>query len=464
MHKDLNLLKWSAAASALAIALIGCAGSDGTSGGTGGGATGTNGGLFPTVASANLPDAPGYAQISFLTGAGRAPNNSATIRRVALSDTFGTAETSLQAEKLLVFTNYNSQILPLNIPSVLGQPSRNFTQLQFDFVSYTAADGSVFDTITGLPRTMTADLRVFPGRQSHIPIFFDQDVITVGVVDGVPTASLDVDHFNAINFAVGDTQVVRSILSDYVSFDISSMADSKKPPLSDGSLATRMFFSGDSYALASSDPYIAVADFEQLIPAGQSQVIVGRCAGPASIPSGNGSVSTTPGTYSLLQVDPTDITNPIPRRISGLQGTWKEHFRQSRTNGGILDIGYLRNVHTFEAIAIPGSEDGARQDVIFVSQTLAVQADGTTRTTINELYWGYVDYEARTIAIYPAANLPSISADLNLAGEVTGTIGNQYNSGGTITNSTSQTRFADFTLSSPPVGFPASGTIVVLRR
>lgn len=463
MHKDLNVLKWSAAASALAIALIGCAGSNGTSSGTGG-TTGTTGGLFPDVASVNLPDTPGYAQISFLTGAGRGPNSSAVIRRVSLSDTFGSAETSLQSEKLLVFTNYNSQILPLNIPNVLGQPSRNLTQLQFYFVSYTAADGTVFDAVTGLPKTLTADLRVFPGRQSHIPIFFDQDVITVGTTGGVTSATFDEAHFNAINFPAGDSQIPKSILSDYVSFDISSLDDSKKPLLSDGSKGTRMFFSGDSYALTSSDPYLAVADFEQLIPAGQDNVIVGRCAGPASIPNGNGSVSTTAGTYSLLQVDPTDIINPIPRRITGLQGIWKEHFKQAKTTGGILDLGYLKNVHTFEAVAIPGSDDGARQDVIFVSQTLSVQADGTTKATINQLYWGYIDYEAKTVAIYPAANLPSVSTDLNLAGEVTGTIGNQYNSGGTITTSSSQTRFAAFTLSSPPAGFPASGTIVVLRR
>ena len=464
MHKDLNVLKWSAAASALAIALIGCAGNGGTSSGTGGSATGTTGGLFPTVASVNLPDTPGYAQLSFLTGAGRGPNSSAVIRRAALKDVYGIAETSLQAEKLLVFTNYNSQILPLNIPNVLGQSSRNFSTFEFDFVSYTSATGSVFNSITGLPKTLTADVRIFPGRQTHVPVFFDQDVITVATDGtGATTATFDSNHFDAINYAPGDAKILKSILSDYVSFDISQLGD-KRPLLSDGSAANRLFFSGDSYALTAGDPYLGVADFEQLIPAGQDNVVIGRVSGPASIPNGGGASTQTPGTYSLLQSDPTDIINPIPRRITGLQGTWKEHFKQVKTTSGILDLGYLKNVHTVEAIAIPGSDDGVVQDVIWISQTLTTNPDGTTTAVINDLYWGFVDYDKGTISVYPASELPKVNSITESTPQFNGTITGQFTGTGAGTSSSTQTRYANFNFSSAPSGFPTSGTLVVLRR
>jgi hypothetical protein len=127
-------------------------------------------------------------------------------------------------------------------------------------------------------------------------------------------------------------------------------------------------------------------------------------------------------------------------------------------------MGYLRNAHSFEAISFPSSLDDERQDVVFITQTIGTAANGAKFATITSMMWGYIDMSTKQLFLYPIANIGDANAITNRTGEVAGTIGTQYSSVGASTVSPQKTRWIDFSFTTPPAGFPASGKIVVLRK
>lgn len=475
--------KWSVGISALAIALIGCGGGGSEVATTGGGGGGTSGipDIFRGLATVNLDDVPGLAQITFITGAGRDTNTIAgTLQRVSFDDNFGSVAT-FRPSKSLVLNRYHSQIESLNIPNALGQSTRRFREFDLSITPLTVTADGISNTFpinfvrsggvtsAGDSITLPADIRIFPGRHTHIPIFLDDTVIPfedilddTGAVTG-QRAVFDLDRLEELNLTDDNEFTLKSISSDYVAFDISAMAEADRPRLSDGSVATRVFFSGDGYALGAGNPFAGSAQsFEHLIPLGQDDTVIGRYSGPVS---SAGATIQTPGTYSLVQANPS-LVNPDDRPIlTTLQGIWKDHYRQTRgTDGSIRNIGYLRGEVNSVAVAIPSSEDGDRQDVLFLTQTFSVNGDGTRSAQIQNLFWGYLDFETKTIRAYPIRNLPDINTDTNIAGEVVGTITGQFNRTYASTASVQLTQYVQFTMTSPPAGIPASGVIVVLRR
>ncbi len=468
---------WSLAPVGLFVGLIGCGGGGGDNNNNGTGTTNTaTGTTGRQVATVNLGNTPGKVDFTFLTGAGRAAGDrTAVVRRVALTDLNGTVETRLEGERRLVLNRYSSQILDLNIP-MLGRSSRQFTNLQFDVLRFETQDiddqgqlqTTTFDTVVNLPVDLPASVRTFTGRTTHVPLYLDQDVIAVDSTTNRATFSLS--SFQEINFRSGQENTVKGMLADYMAFDITGMSTGARPSLSNGNVATRVFFSGDGYALSDLDPYSGSAvNFEPLLPGGQQDVVIGRLAGPSQIPSsGSTPGGETAGTYSMVQTNPSSTV--IPRtKITGLQGIWREHFRQRVNSAGtISNTGYLTNLHAFEMITIPSSEDNGRQDLIAVSQNIVTDANGAQRAVVTNCYFGFVDYEANRFFMYPIRNITSIIANPSgaLQGQVSGTISATVNASGTATLSPTDVRFGSFSITSggTPNGFPGSGDFVVLRR
>jgi hypothetical protein len=108
--------------------------------------------------------------------------------------------------------------------------------------------------------------------------------------------------------------------------------------------------------------------------------------------------------------------------------------------------------------------DDERQDVVFINQTIGTAANGAKFATITSMMWGYVDLSTKQVFLYPIKNIGDSNAITNRTGEVVGTLGTQYNLAGGSTVSPQKTRWIDFTFTTPPSGFPATGKIVVLRK
>lgn len=461
----------------LLAGLIGCGGGgdDGNNGtSTSGTATATTTG--GDIATINLPNTPGTLDFTFLTGAGRAAGDrTAVVRRINASDANGTVETRLSGERRLVLNRYSSQILDLSVPT-LNLTSREFTNIQFDVLRYEEEslndDGTTstatYSSVANIPVDLPASVRVFPGRTVHIPFYLDTDTISVDPSTG--RASFSLTNFQSINFRPEQEKTIQGTLADYMAFNVSGMSAGNRPTLSNGNVATRVFFSGDGYALADLDPFTGSSvNFEPLLPGGQQDVALGRLAAPSSIPSQGGTAGETPGTYSMVQANPTDTSNLT--RITSLQGTWRDHYRQRiNSSNAVSNVGYLSNAPEFTMVTIPSSEDNGRQDLIAVAQTFTTNSNGTRTAVISNCYFGYVDYDTNRFFMYPIKNITSViggsGSGGSAQGEVNGTISATLNSGGTATSTVGSIRSGSFTISSggTPTGFPSSGRFVVFRR
>ena len=477
MHRqnDWKNIKWSLAVLALGGVLFGCAGN--TIGGAGTSATtattATTGGIFSEVAGVNLSDTPALLEYGFLTGAGRAGDSKkAKLRNLIVSDIFGSEASGLTG-KTLTITQYESQLLSTNT-GLAGQQSRLFTSIQLNVNDYTETVNGLtqsFSSINNIPNDISASLRVFKGRHTIIPMYLDPDtfvteVVNVGGTD-VTQAKFDRDWFDVINKIDGDTVSVRGFLSDYVCFDVSAISSGDLPSLSQANgTANRIFFSGDGFALGAGDPIntgSTGAPFELILQDGQGASVIGRYSAPTPL---GGAV--TPGTYTTRNIDPSDVTTTDPimaRKITSFQGTWKYHFDQKPNpiSGVVEDLGYLKNVHAFEAVSIPTSLDDERQQVVMFAETIST-VGGIKTATITKMMWGYLDLATKKVFVYPLTNLTDIDAQTNRDGEIAGTIGTMYTSTGAPTVSPQQMRFAEFSLPGAPSGFATSGKIVVLRR
>lgn len=486
MHRriDWNVMKQVSGVGVLAAIVFGCAGNTGsgttststtsttsTTATTATTATTSGSRVFPEVAAVNLGTSPALVQYVFLTGAGRAEGDEiAVARNLSVSDNIGLEMTDL-TERNLTLTSNQSQMISSNV-ALGSSPSRIFDTLNLNFVRYsieTATGVQSFSSIDGIPAAVPAQVRIFNGRQTHVPIFLDGATIELVNSGSGDVPTWDSTWFTAINKLDSDTTTVRSMMSDYVCFDVSSIPAANRPDLSQGrGTANRIFFSGDQYALGAGDPTVGGAPFETIFPAGQDASVIGRYSSPAVLPGGI-ATSLTPGSYTTLGVDPTDVTAPDPilaRKITSFQGIWKNHFiqRQDPVTGVIQDLGYLRDVHSFEAISIPSSEDDERQDVVFINQTITTNANGTKSATITSMMWGYLDMSTNQIFLYPIKNIGDVDATTNRVGEVAGTISTRYNASGGTTVSVQRTQFIDFNFPTAPAGFPATGKIVVIRR
>jgi hypothetical protein len=496
MHRrfEMNYVWGGLFVTALGVALFGCAGNSTSTGSsatatTASGttatgttatatatATATSGAFGSDVARVNLPDAPSLLQYVFLTGAGRAgETETALVRNMQVQDNIAT-EISDLSERTLTLNLNQSQMLSTNI-GMKGSPSRLFERVTLNVLNYTNATSTgsqTFNAVTNLPATLNSYIRLFNGRQVHVPMYLDPETINpVAAPGGGPdTAVFDGNWFDLINRIEGDSVAIRSYLSDYISFDVSSLPAADRPVLSQGlGSANRIFFSGDSYALGTGDPANGGptgAPFETIFPAGQDASVIGRHSAPATLPNG-GASSVTPGSYTTLNVDPTDVSTTDPvlaRKITSFQGIWKPHFQQrlNPTSGALEELGYLKNMHSFEAISIPSSDDDEQQDIVFFNQTITNNANGTKSTRVTGIMWGYLNLTERKFYLFPIKNIPDSNAFTNRDGEISGDITALYTESGASTLSPQRARYFGFSFTGANGGFANTGKIVVLRR
>lgn len=428
------LKKWAFLSVAVAVTVIGCGGNGG--GGTSGGATGTPG-IPGTSLRVNLPDngtnggINGTVVFYYLTGQGRSRSRNpgdlvANIHDITLEDEFGSVNSpgagSGATFNLAAFEVASFRLdVPFN-----GQNSRLFTQyeLRFDHFSFEGSPGIIAPPAN--PSDLDARIRVFPGRETTVPIFIDDSMFTTN------GASVDFNEQRFIDLnESGNPLALQSFLGDYVEFDISGLAVADRPQLLSGDFAGKFFISGDNYALGSAS---ASGTLEVLTE--DSRRFSGTFGPEHTIGT------YTPGTYTLYQTDPSDI-NGLAKIVS-IAGDWRSNHRVLTTPGA------------FELIAFPTNQDNSHQELV------AAKFDGNGNATA--LYFGFLNYDQGKFELHP---VKTITDPTDFTGTLTGTIADYSNKNGAATSSPDSVRYGHYAFDGSltlPAGFSNTGTFVVFRK
>lgn len=425
--------KWPLLLAAAAVVVAGCGGSGSSSTGGGGNTGGTG------RAAVNLPNNPALLQVAFLTGQGRAPGDPvAEIRRIAFDDTLPEpfesddqyrVETILNPARFPGLEQFTYQTVNLNVrvPSVVDSRFFDTFTLEVNRLLIEDENGNAVSPGQQSPPVVIeefpAHVRVFQGRHTILPVFLDSASLYWDDFTGVV---FDRQLFEDVNLTLDDG-VMLSFLSDYVAFDISSVAD--KPLMLTNIPATRVYFSGDGIALSTEAG--GLRPFEVLGPISS---IEGTWAPPTQI---------TPdfGTYSLMTIDPRDLTQTA--KITSLMGIFRPYNA------------VLRNLGSSEMITFPNSRESADQDMVIIARNASGQ--------ITDMYFGVVEFDTMTFSAFPIAQVD----DGDASNEVSGTISNVVNVGGDDPDREySGIRSGTYTVTngSFPSGFASSGTFLVFRR
>jgi len=423
------LRKWAFLSAVAAVAVIGCGGSNGGSNPTGGtdGTPGTN-------VTVNLNRNFGRVEFAYISGAGTtAPGDLTAISGNAeLEDQFGTVRQQLGNQVFSPLAQYTFQFGAINVP--FTGPSvppdldtRLFESFRVSFVGFDEEGNSQRLAFVN-PIDVSARIRTFPGRRSGVPIYLDSDMFETQSVDGVTSVLIKPESFLARNNE--ETGGLRSILSDFVAFDLTGMPEADRPQLSNGQPAGRFLLSGDNYAITDANPQQGGIE---LLTSEVSEPIPGTYVAEKTIGSTN-----TPGTYQLLQPDPTDLTGIA--KIVAFRGEWKD---QARAFSGMGN---------FEVILFPSSKDDEMLEAV------AVVRSGNV---VSNLYFGFANLDSGELTLNPIKNLVAGTTD----GEITGSVSNfrTRNGGGTVLPSAVRTGTFNLTGGTLPAGFSGSGTFVVYR-
>ena len=439
-----NLRKWALfIAATVAVAIIGCGG-----GGSDRSSTSATNATTATTASnlsVNLNEDFGTIQFTYLTGQGRAPGDLvAVVRRLEVEDQLGTVRTVLETPHRVPLDEYVIDMVRLNVPFT-GESVRLFEQFTLDFVGFEeeGVDGSgnpIFMNRTPPPPVQfPARIRVLPGRDTSVPIFLDDSMFTV--VGG--SVEFNEDAFRLRNNLENASDELTTYFSDYVSFDLSGLSAADAPTLSNGQVAQRVFLSGDNYALGTTDgsPRIEVLTLDAAEP------IVGTFG-----PEGTLGGRSTPGTYDLKQIDPTDLAGIA--QITAAAGVWRDYTRVFTGFGSFEFITFPTSRHE-AANSTNGNGIDPDQD-----QELAIVRRNAAGV-VTAFYFGFADLDTGAFTAYPINQLVSAGTD----GEISGTLTNYTNANGGGTVSFDLVRRGTFSFTGPvPSGFPTTGTFVVYRK
>lgn len=449
--------KWGLFFAAAAAVLVGCDGSSGQSG-VGGGGGGGGGVVLSSINPAifsNSSGAFGRVEVTYNTGQGRAPGSlTAVLNRLSLvddlfpaGDSRNNVDTFLNPERNLGLGAYTSQSINLNVPisvsgfsgPVNGRLFESFT-MEFNRFLEEQFNGSL-EVLTdnfGNPLTLTevfgANILALAGRTTSLQVFIDDAMITAGT----NTINFDRDLFEAVNL-VDDgngNMILLARLSDYVVFDITNVPN--KPTMSNSVPATRVWFSGDNIALSgdvgSGSEYMEV--LTELPPP-----IEGVFNPPVPLPGGIG-----PGTYTLLQNDPVDISGMA--KLTALRGTWRNYSDANTSQSAFLNLG------AYECFTFPQSLDESKHDMIVVARNGA--------GAITNLYFGQMDLGNNTFSIWPIDQVD----DGDASNELEGTVSGLLDRNGGIPSTHRHVRSGAFTITTPgalPSGFAQTGRFIVYR-
>lgn len=421
-----------------AVAVAGCGGSGGGSagGGAGGGAVANN-------SFVNLPNTPGLVQMFYLSGQGRAPQPgdlTAVITDIPLRDNnnqiiddFGTVNVQIG---LSTYTTANGNV---NVPFSPGDDSRVFPT--FDFIvnelqEFTSI-GLPPNIITGpngqvvVNQAFAANFLAEPGRQTILPVFIDDAMI---FLDSTNQPVFDAAQFQLVNFDPINNEML-GFFSDYVMFDITNLSTDQKPLLSDGTVANRVYFSGDNIAVSQSGPN---GNFEVLTPTS----VIGGTFNPPQI---QGS-TVKPGTYDLVTPDPRDVTGNA--KIASLVGIWRDY----------TDV--ISNSSTFETIVFPNTAESNLPDLVMFQRN--------SLGAITNVYFGGMDYGAMTWEAFPIGQVVTGDPSNMISGSITSLLDTAGNPISVVDSTIAEESIRSGTFSldgAAPAGFnvPANGRFIVFR-
>ncbi len=449
VRKHLSKGLW-AAAGVTVFFIIGCGGSGSTVTTTGGSSAGSGaGGSALSTATVSLPTSSASMVVEFLTGQGRAAGDTrADINRINFVDSSGVSYPSSLADNVYVGLNQysvNDISLPLTLSA--GQPSQEFAQFELTVNSWdTQSGGGTWSAVGGQNGNFAVDQMypvqagAFPGRFEKLPVFLDDSMFTEGFdANSNPYTIFDANGaFESSNMPNPGQTSLMAVFSDFVHFNISAVTT---PPIFNaassyaGAKVTDVYFSGDQIAL--SNGTTQGSDFQILEPnSGYADGIVG-------------SVNASTGSQPPINVTTYNLTVPDPRDFTGIA-------RIPAGTGLLRDISSVTSsLGTFEVMLMPQSTDGNVQTAVAF-----VKPAGQTSNVTN-LYYGSADLNAKTITLYPIADLTNGTTN----GQINGTLSGLLNNAGSTTSTPSQTYFGTYTFTgSLPTGFTATGRFFDFRE
>jgi hypothetical protein len=472
------------------VALFGCGGHSSSSSNTT--TTGTTGSSRPASATVSIPnEQTGVAFIDFLSGQGRdAGDLYVNIEDLLVTDSFHqvTDQRNSSSPIRLDLDQYQIQYatIDVNTTGLDSETFDSFTFIPFSFATeqtdgtvalnpsdsgYIAPDPSI--SANPLPIRLT----VFPGRDSIMPVFLSSAMFaqTSAGTEGFspqPPVSGTQTNFQIVNEpSSGDPTTSGKIvgfLSDYIQFDIGSSAYvGTRPTLHAGTVATHFYMSGDGYAESDDPVNPSTGDYSSATVGGifeeltydPTNPVDGNLAQPGALTQTGSSTpfptSNFPGTYSLQQANPTDLTGLS--RITSMYGRWRN----------IKDLAVLSRT-TFDLIIFPNSAESYTKNV--PADCVAFTHNGNT---ITNMYAGFA-YFTGSGGGTPEANLFPLPYFANptvftgATGEVDFDLSSFVNANGTAVSYEPDIRNGLFQVdahspSSLPSGFASSGSFVVFR-
>jgi hypothetical protein len=433
--QEFALKKWWILFAASAV-VVGCAGGVGstssTTGGagtgtTGTGTTGTTGLPTRSVPLVNLPNTLAEVRVSFLSGQGRRAPGSQFAKLNFLRMRIGGND--------IIPTEFNGSTDGINVQLDgfttnkygFGQSitaTKTYQLMNFDVTNMyeEQLDGTLSQLFAGsFPITnIPVNAPVVPGRQTNINIYLNNASLTFDNTFQQP--AFDVSEFNLENGLTGSNRI-QGFLSDMVAFDISGVAT--RPGMNSGGSADKFMLSGDSLGLARSVGFDG--SFDLFSP---NFVESGVLTNPVILPDG-----TAPGTYNVLEPDPSVIP-PAITRITALQGTWRN----------VNDI--VTNLGTSGILIFPTTRAG--QPHMAVAYT-------RSGSTINGLWFGNATLAGNsgTVQMWPVSQANVVEA--SRTGGFTGTLTVVTSSGGKVVD-------GDFALTGAPSGLSAAGTFAIIQK
>lgn len=445
-----NLRKWAFFIAA-GIAVIGCGGGGNNSGSSSTG-TSTTGGLTNQL-SPNLSATFGTIDFTYLTGQLRAPGDlTAVVSRVEVEDASGVVRSILETPRRLPLASYVTSTISLNVPFT-GQSNRTFERTDLDFLEFFQEDTVSGGTPTftrvdvaspsPFPYSVPTRIRVLPGRNVTVPILLDDAMFGIS---GTGTVTFDKSRFDLRNNITGTGGYIQTFFSDYVAFDISSMPASLRPSLSTGEKADKLFVSGDNYALGA---VTATGRTFEVLTLDSSAPIIGTYGLESSVGG-----RTTPGTYTLRQLDPRQLDDSVKVTITSLQGIWRDSSR-AFSNNGSSDFILFPTSRNEPPNGLNGA--GLKPDV---NQEIALVVRDATGNVV-DFYYGTADLDQKTFTAYSLKGITTADA----SNEIRGTLSGYLNGNASPTSTFDLVRTGSYTFTAnKPASFPDTGTFVMYRK
>jgi hypothetical protein len=396
----------------------------------------------------NIPSVPGELDTYIEPTQGRQSINYFTdISNIVFIDQQGNNTTAQNPNTGLLTVNLNSAsqnplnvILDVSVPAPgSGQPatSRTFNEVDIYFNDfYTTGLGYVTPGLQeSFPNLVSAT--AFTGRVTAVQLYLNDGMFNWANISPNTAPVFLENQFLAQNENPA-TNLIQGFLSDYLSIDLTNVP--KKPVMSNGQTANRLFVSGDDYALAKGTPTSAGVYFEVLTAFGVYPGLVYQSASSNGLPTKS---------YQLQEPNVLSVTNPGV--VTSLEGLWYDFAdRISATDSTLM-------------ITFPPTGDGSSQEFVLFNRTVS----GGVNTFPN-VYFGNLNYTASggaSFVAWPIADLEPAS----VANQISGTVKGFLNaSGGSMTASGSNwwrlVHGGSFTVNKgTPTGIATTGRFVVYR-